>query len=279
MLMVNDCVFIQNGKIAGNPFYFRLDNSEAVHWILSNEDVVRKKIKFWFSELGLLNNGGNVDDCLSFAVKDFIENRSKVFKKNFFGKDSTYSVENYCLTLIKYCVQNYAKDLKDKLANQISLGTTNEAESSKSVVVEETLANYNQTAVDEYIVNTDFTEYDEKFSWLYDYQKYFLDKKYKKFNIMNYLVYMYFDINKVEDDTVNFIDGQIKYVAKKLGEPESLIKLVTNDFRKDVENGNVMALDVYEIIGELVDATKFGWKPKLLLDLEEEEYQESLKNR
>lgn len=263
LVMVNNQVMIQNGVVVNNPFSHRLEMSHAAQWLIENQTQVKKKLGYWFRELYVYAYGGNVEDCFGYALDYFTESKRRAFRKGYFGKDSTYSVKNYCLSQLYYVVQNYRKRLRE--IEVYSIVTSGEMESSRNGIIDETLSDRQELTVDDKAISRDIALWDEKFEWLMDYESYFLEKNYKDFDIEGYLIYMYLHVHS------EVFSEQVEYVAKKIGESVELVCLVTDDFRIDVHNRNEDAMNLLVDIQEMIEAVKNGWSPIRLRMLEEAE--------
>lgn len=257
VLLANDIIVIQNGVITNNPFIFRLEKSLTSQWMIANRKKVIGRIKFLFREYYGEGYGGNIDDCFGYAVEYFMKSKRRAFRRMYFGQESTYDVQQYCFSQLKYIVRNYLKDINGKLVVQ-PIVNADEKESSRGGMVDETLA-IDQMCVEDKVLVRDIKMWDEQFEWLRDYESYFKDKNYKDFDIMGYLAYMYFD---VQED----IETHANHVAKMIGESVELIALVTSDFKEDVSRQEDRAIELLTDIKELVQASKHGWKPKVLRD-------------
>lgn len=266
LIMANNLVVIQNGVIVNNPFSQRLEMSHATQWLVENQVQVKKKIGYWFREMYVYAYGGNVEDCFGLAIDYFTESKRRAFRKGYFGKESTYSVKNYCLSQLKYVVQNYVKSLR--AVEVSSIVTSGEMEGSRNGVIDETISDKEQLSVDELAIARDIELWDEQFQWLMDYEDYFLDKNYKPFDLEGYLMYMYLNVQS-ED-----IETHAEYVAKKIGESVELVRLVTADFRRDVMKRDTIAMELLSDIGNMVEAVKCGWKPKRIREEEKRKNQE-----
>lgn len=256
-LMANNIIVIQNGSIVNNPFSHRLELSHTSQWMVANKKAVTSRIGYWFREMYVASYGGNVDDCFGYAIDYFTESKRRAFRKSYFGKESTYDVRSYCFSQLKYIVQNYLKELRGGVDIQ-SFVTSDEMEAvgKRYGVVEETIARTLQVSVEDQAINQDYLAWDAEYDWLEDYEDYFTDKNYKKFDIVGYLTYMYLDVQEEN------IEDHVKYVAQKIGESVEMIALVTDDFRRDVIKKEDRAIDLLKEISGLVGAVKTGWKPK-----------------
>lgn len=263
IVQANDNVVIQNGTIANNPFIFRLEKSTTSQWMIANKSKVLNRIMYYFREYNGAGYGGNADDCFCYAVDYFMESKKRAFRKSYFGKETTYNVEQYCLTLLKYSVRNYLNELNGGLNIQ-SIVTAEERGERRGGCVDETLA-IDQLSVEEQVMERDIDMWDEQFDWLMEYEGYFKDKNYKEFDIKGYLAYMYFDVNHID------IKDHVEHVAKSIGESVDLVKLVTQDFRIDVVNKDDVAVELLNEIKTMVKETRNGWKPKIIRNKKREE--------
>ena len=258
IVQANDVVVIQNGIITNNPFIFRLEKSITSQWMIENRGKVLSRISFYFREYYGVGYGGNEDDCFGYAVDYFMESKKRAFRPSYFGHATTYSVEQYCLSHLKYIVRNYLKGLNGGL-NVQAIVTTGEKEICRGGLVDETLE-IDQLSVEDMVLIRDVEMWDEQFEWLMEYEDYFLDKNYKDFDIMGYMAHMFFD---VIHDT---IEEHATYVAEQINESVELIRLVTEDFRLDVAQKEDVAVEMLQEIKVLLEETKNVWKPKYIRD-------------
>lgn len=272
-LVANDCVFIQNGLIAGNPFVHRLDSSKTAQWMITHKKEVMKLIKYWIREFGLSNAGLNAEDCFAYSLTYFIENKSKEFRKSYFGKGTNYTIRNYLHVNLRFCIHNYIKQyIKNPDKNIIVSNNSSDFEKNNTrfKVIEDNLTK--KEDVYENLFQDNYVELDKKFDELIEFEDYFTEKGYKNFDLLGYIAFMYFNVDNYNaENNSDLINSQIEYVAEKIGESKQLIQLITHDFKKDYYNKNPKAIRLLRKISSLVDSMKTGWKPDIIRENVEKE--------
>lgn len=256
IILVNDDVYIVKGKILDNPFVRKIENSEAVFWILNNQDRVNAHIKRRFWDYGVI--GGDVDDCFNMMVNEFNTRIDLQFNKNYFGEDTGYTVEEYVLNRVKHMVYKY----KNKLAKEesVPLLTTDEVESFKYGVAEEVVTG--DITVED-IIEQDLDYWDDLFYDLVDKFLEFLQSKlYKELDYELVMTHLYFNVGGKGND----VDQQKHYerVAELSGETVDVIVTIVEDMVLAVKEGDLLGTDILRIIQELLEGKKYGWRPFIL---------------
>ncbi|KTF59830.1 hypothetical protein [Bacillus amyloliquefaciens] len=255
LIVANGTVVVANGIIRNNPFSSKIVMSEATQWMIRNEDVVKKSIWYWFRHCKV--SGGNVDDCFEYGLNYFIEKKKRAFRKFYFGKESSYGIENYVLSSIRNVVQEYRSRMNDG-HKVVPFVTSEETDQFGAAVgkVEETVGSDTIVETGEMVVESDEKYWDERFEWLaVSFQQFVEDRQYKVFSVEDYLYYMFLRVDTAD------IEKHRDTVAKKCGESKDLIKMVTRDFQMEVRDGKEYAADMLVLIKELLDGVQAGWKP------------------
>lgn len=260
VVAINHNVLILGGRIINNPFAKKMNHTEAVHWVINNENMVKNRIRGLFREYNVTSQGGNVGDCFGKAI-DYFSKPENAFKKDYFGKNTSYTVKDYCLKNIQYIVKGYLKTLIEK--NPVSLLTTDEFEGKGygRGVLESTLADKKNSGLSieenlDILNDEEHMIHDAVFFDLYKHGVYFISQGYKPFDIYKYVEHMYLNI---EDHVYKDIDKHIKIVASRTGEPEDFIRLLMDDLKenKDDELAKDFLNDIYMLVRAKAE---FGWE-------------------
>lgn len=252
-------LIIKEGNILGNDFSYNINNSQASLWIINNASKVKSTLSWHMKKTKVV--GGDVEDCYNFAIYYFLDNREREVVLNFFGDDSNYDVEKYCMSNLKFVVFNYKNSLqKVRGANVANLIDTEEME--KYTVFG---SNTNQLTYDNSLTKSgdyedpsthkDYVELKEGLKReLLMYDTYFKDKGYIIFDVLNYFAYLFFNAEMLEvieeesGDKESFREGITVSVANRLGMSKDLSRIVYDELTKGVKKGEEDESDILKIV-------------------------------
>lgn len=255
-LVVNNEVYIVRGKIIDNPFSRRIENSEAAFWILSNRTRVEQSIARHFMTTSVF--GGNLDDCFNLLLNEFNTRVDLEFNRNYFGKDSGYTVGEYVINRVKHVVQKYKNLLLKE--ETVPLLTTEESERHGYGVIEEVVGGEKRV---EDIVEEDFVYWDGMFNELIYHFTAFLDERhYREMCHERIVTNLYFNVQEFGAQ-VN-VQSHYEQVAEKCSEPVEVIETIMEDMKKAVKERDFHGREILNRVQELIGGKNFGWKPPLL---------------
>lgn len=252
-------LIIKDGNVLGNVFSYNINNSMASMWIIENPLKVKGAITKYMNSIKVV--GGDTEDCYNFAIYYFLDNRGREIVLNFFGTDTDYDVEKYCMSNLKFVVYNYKNSLKKVRGDNTSNLIDNEEMERYTTFG----GNTSQMTYDNSMTKSgDFgdpsTLRDEEMlrktlkSELLMFDSYFKKKGYVVFDVLNYLSYLFFNAENLErildesEDKESFRSGITVEVANRLGMSKDLSRMVFDDLTKGVKNGEEDELDIFNIL-------------------------------
>lgn len=257
-------LIIKDGQIIGNPFSYNVNNSQASLWIINNREKVISMISRYISALRV--HGGDAEDCYNYAIYYFLDRRDREVVLNFFGDESGYNVEKYCMSNLKFVVYNYKTHVqKMRGAHTINLVDNEEMENYQTygtnmnqLTNKQSLSSSNDYA-DPYHFEGNDQMAKDFYNEIMMYTDYFEKQGYAVFDVMNFLSYLFFHSHEIIDETEQAENKEhfrrilVGFVASKLNMSEDLARLVYDDFIQGVRKQDELASDLFEVINRYVD--------------------------
>lgn len=257
--VVNEEVYIVRGVILDNPFVKRIENGEAIFWMLRNQRKVQAVIAQRFKEQGVI--GGVVSDCFNTLLNNFVTREELTFNKNYFGKNTEYTVGEYVLNRVKYAVKQYKKTISKDVGKGVPLLTSKEVESYIGIA-DEVIAG-DLTVED--VIERDFGYWDALFEDLVSKFEVFLRKRiYKTLDYELVIANLYFNV--VERNELE-LEKHYKEVAENSKESLEVITTIVEDMSKAVKEGDELGNNILRVIQELLRGISYGWRPEVVRNL------------
>lgn len=235
---------IIHGRIVDNPFTVRYVRTQASQWMLQKEDLLKNYIR---KRMGSLKVGETVEDCFAYGIDYFLQ-ENKVFNGNYFGNDTDYTVGRYVISSIPAIITLYRRSLhaNKEMLSLVTFGEHDTYGRNYKISEREVHADIDiEKSVGEQI------RYPELFAETVQlFKRFKFEKNYLPFSEADFLFYQFIDIRFTS------VEEQREYVAKNLGIPLELVKLVVEDMVSEKKSDEVMG--IYQNVVELLRAYKEG---------------------
>lgn len=263
MIVVNDTVFMQDGKIIGNPFKNNKVYTDTVFWILENRPKVELSIRFWIGQFGLYNRGVNIDDCFHITLDYFINDESLDFDENYFKGDAEIQIEG--VSESEYNILSFIHRYT-RFAVHSWLSDNKHSNNSNDLLQEHLTSGEDVYFENDFILDIEDKKLNTKFNELIKYKEYFMEKGFIDFDFLEFIGYYFFDVIDESDKTKNsvIIKNQCKRTAKNMNVSYELIELIVDSMKKDFLLRKQEILDLAVDLEYLIKESSGGWKPLVI---------------
>ncbi|PGT90149.1 hypothetical protein [Bacillus thuringiensis] len=253
--VANGEVVIVDGRIQNNPFAKQMRSSMAVQWMLQNQGRVNARLGKLIHDYGI--QGGDYQDCFDFAIEYFTDRDSRVFRKNFHGKGTSYNVGAYVVSNLDNVVKSYQSKLMPKDVKVVPMLNADESERNFSGQLGESITKDTDITPEVTLTLCDVEYWDNYFLGIMDwFMEHVEEYSYTPFAYEEFVYYMFMQ-NRHND-----LQEQLLSSAMYCGMGKALAEYVLKNITLDRERKKKWVTPFVRGIVELLDAVKLGWKPK-----------------
>lgn len=261
--VANGEVVIANGRIQGNPFARQMHSSMAVQWMLQNQERVTARIGAVLHAHGV--QGGDCQDCFDFALEYFTDRDSRVFRKNFHGKGTGYSVGAYVMGNLNYIVETYRNKVVPKDVTVMPMIREDEAERNFAGKLGDAITKSTDKTPEAMLALRDVEYWDNYFEGVMDwFMEHVEAYSYTEFPYEKFVYSMFLHARSVDKRE------QLRSTAEICGMGKALSEYVLKNIDNDKNKNKPWVVPFVEGILELLEARKLGWKPKSIREGVEE---------
>ncbi|MFV1457342.1 hypothetical protein, partial [Bacillus mycoides] len=256
-----------DGIIQDNPFAQNMRSSKAAQWMLNNREKVHAKLGKLLSDYAV--QGGDYQDCFDFGLSYFTDRDSRVFKKNFHGKGTSYNVGAYVMSNLSNVVESYRSKLNPKDVKILPMLTADESERNCTGHLSDMVTDYRDMSPEDYVTSQDMEYWDSRFDGVVDwFREHAEEQRYVAFKYDEFIYHMFLinrSIKSATGDVSNAdIMEQLRSAAELCGMGQALAEYVYKTMKKDINARAEWASGFVQGILEMLEAVKSGWKPKFL---------------